>query len=121
LYINVRAYVDTPCAQRVACTQVSGGDPIDVRDVAADRVTRLFQIVVHLQPQLEALAGAERACQAHGSVGADAALAEDDLVDAAWRNAGSPRERILADAHRNQEFFEEHLAGMDISQLLHDQ
>src|SRR5690606_13087556 len=49
----------------------------------------------------------------------DAALAEDDLVDAARRDACRASKRVLADTHRHQELFQQHFAGMDVGEALH--
>lgn len=99
---------------------VSGRNALDALEVAADCVACFFQIVIRLQPQPKPLTGTENTRQPHGSIRADAALAKNDLVDAARWHAGCACERVLADAHRNQEFFEEHLAGVNVWQSLHD-
>lgn len=68
---------------------------------------RLLQIVVGLQAHPEALAGAERGRQPDRAVGADAALAQHALVDAAWRHARGARQGVLADAQRGQELLQQ--------------
>lgn len=75
---------------------------------------RLFQLVIGLQAQPEALGRAQRGSQAYGGVGSDAALAQHDLVDAARRYIGGPRQCVLADAHRLEKLFEQNFAGVDV-------
>lgn len=84
-----------------------------------DSAMRFFQIVVGLQSEPESFAGAQRGGEANGGVGGHAAFAEDDLIDAAWRNVGGAGEGVLADAKWDQEFFEQNFAGMNVGQGLH--
>src|SRR5690606_40316138 len=74
--------------------------------------------MVGLQAQPEPFAGAKDGSQAHCDVCGDAALAEDDLVDAARRDASRAGKGPATDAHRNQEVMQQNLPGMDVGQTL---
>src|SRR5438270_4107723 len=69
------------------------------------------QVPICLQPHPELRRGIEQTRQPESGIGADAALAEDDLVQAVQRNTEAARSVSLADAERLQEFFEQDLAG----------
>lgn len=49
------------------------------------------------------------------------ALAEDDLVDAPWRDVRYSSQCVLADAKWLDEFREQDFAGVDIGKRLHDE
>src|SRR6185437_2711723 len=94
-------------------------DPLDSRYLLAQGAVSFFEVVVGLQAQPKAFAGAERDGESHGSVGTDAALAQHDFVDATRWHASSSGEGVLADAEWRQEFLEQHFARMDVGQGLH--
>src|SRR5262245_51390387 len=71
-----------------------------------------MQVEVGLQGHPEARRVAEVLGQAQRRVGADAALAEDDLVDAPRRHAQLARERVLRQAGGFQELLVEDPARM---------
>src|SRR3546814_13546350 len=75
---------------------------------------RFLKVVVGLQTQPEALAGTQRQRHADGGVRGNAALAEDDFVDPARRDAHRARQRVLADAERAEELLLKDFTGMDI-------
>src|SRR5438874_2654071 len=82
-------------------------------------LSRFFQVEIRLQLHPESLGIAEALRQAYCRICADAALALDDFVDPSRRNADVSRKRVLAQAHRLEEFLEQDLAGMDVAQLTH--
>src|SRR6185437_5774984 len=94
-------------------------DPFDLRGLLAECAVRFLQVVVCLQAQPEALAGAEYGCKADCSVGADTALAQHDFIDAAWRHTRCAGHGVLADAERCEELLEEHFSGVDVGQFFH--
>src|SRR3990172_3188273 len=83
-------------------------------------LARLFQIIVGLQAHPELLRSAEMPRQPDCGVRRDATLAEDDLVDAARRHADRASKGVLAEIHRLEELLEQHFAGMNVTQALHD-
>jgi len=112
----------TPSGIATAATYLRGlrRDALDLPRLRAQRTPCLFQVVVGLQAEPETLAGAERGGTPDRAVGADAALAKHDFVDAARRHAGGTRQCVLADAQRDQEFLQQDFAGVDVGQGLHD-
>src|SRR5438067_1690991 len=68
------------------------------------------QVPVCLQAHPELRRGIEQPREPERGIGADAALAEDDLVQAVQRNTEAARSVSLADAERLQELFEQDLA-----------
>lgn len=74
----------------------------------------LLKSEVDLEAQPKPARGPEVPGQPHSGVGGDAALAEDDLVDPARRDADLPRQPVLAQTERLEELFEQDLAGMDV-------
>jgi hypothetical protein len=66
-------------------------------------VTLEFEVVPRLQVDPEAFTCAEEPCEPKCSVRADPALAVDDLVDPARRNADRDRQTVLGDPERLQE------------------
>src|SRR3546814_7573956 len=77
---------------------------------------RFLKVVVGLQTQPEALAGTQRQRHADSGVRGNAALAEDDFVDPARRDAHRARQRVLADAERDEELLQQDFTGMDIGE-----
>lgn len=80
---------------------------MDLRQIAADLLPYLFQIIVRLRTDPQLFRHAEGARQAQGRVGRDGALAEHDLVDSAQRDADGARQRVLADVQRVEKLFSE--------------
>ncbi len=74
----------------------------------------LFEFVVVLKAHPKLLGGAKIASPAYGRIRRDGPLAEHDLVDTARGNVDIPGESVLADPERNQELFQQDLAGMDV-------
>jgi hypothetical protein len=74
------------------------------------------QIIIHLQPQEEALAHAVIAHEAQVCVRGHGPLAEHDFIDAARRYADSAGEGVLRQVRRLQEFFQQDFAWMRIVQ-----
>lgn len=97
----------------------SGGDPFDKQQFLPYRAMRLLQVEIRLQTQPESLAGAQRSSKSKRRIRRNPALSQDDFVDPPRRDPSRTGERILADAHRQQEFFEQHFARMDIWKLFH--
>ena len=85
----------------------------------AQRATRILEVVVGLQTQPEAFAGAEGSRQPQRGVGADPAFAENDLVDAARWHVGRARQRVLAERHWLEKILQQDLTGVDVGQLVH--
>jgi hypothetical protein len=81
-------------------------------EIAVDLTPPLHQIIVHLQAEKEAFRQAEIAREPKVSVGSNISLAQHDLVDAARRDVNGTRQRVLAEAHRLEELFEQDFAGM---------
>ena len=75
---------------------------------------RFFKIVIGLQAQPESFTGSEDASQPHRGSGTDTPFGQYDLIDTARWHPSCARERVLANAHRSQEFFQQHFAGVDI-------
>ena len=71
-----------------------------------------LEIVVRLETHPKLLRRAKVLRKPNRGVGRDATLAEHDLIDATWRHANRPRDRILAESHRLEELLEEHLARL---------
>jgi hypothetical protein len=53
-------------------------------------------------------------------IGGDRPLSVNNFVDTPWRYTNIAGDPVLADAHGNQEFLEEHLARMNICQFGHN-
>src|SRR4029450_6989726 len=79
-----------------------------------------MQVEIRLQRHPEARRVAEALGEAQRRVGADAALAQDDLVDAPRRHAEVARERVLRQAGGFQELLVEDPAGMLFFHLMTD-
>src|SRR3546814_20659847 len=77
---------------------------------------RFLKVVVGLQTQPEALAGTQRQRHADSGVRGNAALAEDDFVDPERRDAHRARQRVLADAERDEELLKPEFTGMDLGE-----
>src|SRR5882762_11056452 len=101
-----------------ALNTVLGASLFHAQELLPDAVTCLFEVVVSLQSQPESFRRAEEGCQPQCRIGRDRALAQDDLVDPAWRHPDRAGKRVLADSHRIQKFLEQHLARMNVTQLL---
>src|SRR5262245_7548181 len=71
-----------------------------------------MQVEIGLEPHPEARRVAEALREAQRRVGADAALAEDDLVDAARRHADLACQRVLGETGGLQELLVEDPARM---------
>jgi hypothetical protein len=82
-------------------------------DGGAGPVAGLLDVVVGLEVEPELRGVSEEPREAEGGVGCDRALAEDDLVDAAGRDAGGLRDAILAEAEGLEELPGENGAGVD--------
>lgn len=74
-----------------------------------------FEVVTGLQVDPEALTRAEIPCEPQRRVGADPALAMNDLVDPARRDADRDRQAVLRDPEWLKEVHHQDLAGVDRS------
>src|SRR6185369_1647575 len=72
------------------------------------------ELVVGLQAEEEALRQAEVAGETQVRIGGDGALAEHDLVDAAWGHMKRVGERGVRQAHGLQELLPEDLARVEV-------
>ncbi len=106
------------------CGLVSGGDRLRIGqglDVVLDLlllpVASRPEVVVGLQPGPQFGRGSEAAGQPESGVGGDAALLEDDLVDAARGQVQGPRQGVLGKAARLEEFLLEDIARVDLTKL----
>lgn len=79
----------------------------------------LLQVEVRLQAKPEPLAGTKRNGQSHCRIGADAALAKDDLINPPRRHTGGASQSILADTQWRKKLLEQYLARVDVGELLH--
>src|SRR5438309_10271279 len=75
---------------------------------------RLLEVEIRLQAHPVARRIAEVVRETQRGVGRDAALAENDLVDAPRRHADIARQRVLAQAARLQELLEENDARVAV-------
>src|SRR5436853_6207492 len=79
------------------------------------RDARLLEVEIRLQAHPVARGVAEVLRETQRRVRRDAALAENDLVDAPRRHADIARQRVLAQAARLQELLEENDARVELA------
>ena len=60
------------------------------------------EIALHLESMPETIGLGEKSPKTDGHCGSDGALAEDDLIDGARRDADGPGHAVLRDAHRQK-------------------
>src|SRR5262249_34648521 len=71
------------------------------------------QVVIHLKVQPELRRRSQRAGEIKRGVGADAALAINQLIEASHGPTELAGERALGDFARNEKLFQQHSAGMN--------
>ncbi len=89
-------------------------------DSCAGPVPLDLELEPNLKVQPEPLRRAEVPGETKSRVGRNAPLAENDLVDAPWRNANVLCEPVLTEAMGLEELGQEHFAGMDRGEFRHD-
>ena len=87
--------------------------PLDLRDLAANRILGDFQIVARLDVHPERRRGAEEFAQPERGVGGDRRLLARQPLDARARHAELRRHGIRRELHRLQELLAQDFAGMD--------
>jgi hypothetical protein len=90
-----------------------------LRDPGANPVTLCLEVVADLKIEPEALAGAEVPGETKSRVGRDAALPQNDLVDASGGHVNIPREAVLRETERLKKLGLQDLAGMNGRVLRH--
>lgn len=107
-----------------SASKKSGVRAVDVPLMNRGEALRLgifdfFSIVIGLKTEPETGTGAEETRQPHGGVCRDGPFAITYGGDPCLRNSNFFCQAILAYSHRDQEFFPQDFAGVDIGKLIH--